>query len=128
MHVDNFESLFSITNELAQRVCSVQAVIAFDVKINVTCTENEWRYFKASTKSLTKEIIAIYMDHAKGYADLFHSFTYTNPNRINGDAIFNRQQARYFLLEKNPEEYVYVSMQCLDTNNEIELLLRNEDF
>ena len=139
IHVDDFESLFSITNDLAQRVCSVQAEIEFDVKVNVTCLENEMRYFKASTNRLTKDFIAIYKNQRKGDAILYHSFTYKNPDSFYNDAVVvntNKNHSRniefpskFLPVEKNPEELVYVSMQCVGGNkeNEIEILLRNED-
>ena len=142
MHVDDFESLFSITNDLAQRVCSAQAEIQFDMKINVTCSQNEWRYFKASTKLLSKDFIAIDKHETKGDAILFYSFNNKNPNKDNTAAYLkqNEEQTRMnrrnsefrsefhlFSLEKNTEEYVYVSMQCLKAENEIELLFTNVD-
>ena len=140
MHVDDFESLFSITNDLAQRVCSVQAEIEFNVKVNVTCMEGEMRYFKASTKHLTKGFVAIYKNQNKGDAVLYHSFTYKNPNSFYSDAFKQQQEknmfstlsriefpSEFFYLEKNLEEYVYVSMQCAYKENEIQLLLKNED-
>ena len=139
MHVDEFESLFSITNDLVQRVCSVQAEIEFNVKVNVTCMEGEMRYFKASTKHLTKDFVAIYKNQNKGDAILYHSFTYKNPNSFYSDAFEQQQEkmlssssriefpSEFFYLEKNPEEYVYVSMQCVYKENDIQLLLQNED-
>jgi hypothetical protein len=138
VHVDDFESLFQVTNDLAQLVCSVQAEIEFDVKVNVTCLKGEMRYFKASTKKLTKTFVAYYTNEYKGYARFYFSFKYKNPNSVYNDAkILNQMKfsslpsiessSGIFYMEKNPEEYVYVSMQCVDMENEIQLILKNED-
>jgi hypothetical protein len=137
MHVDDFESLFQITNDLAQRVCSAQAEIEFEAKVNVTCVKGEMRYFKASTKNLTKLFIASYKTEFKGYARLYFSFTYKNPNSVYYDyetlkqtkfsSFSSIESLGIFELEKNPEEYVYMSMQCIDAENEIQFILRNEN-
>ena len=98
------------------------------------------RYFKASTKHLTKNFVAIYKSLNKGDAILYYSFTYKNPNSFYSDAFMQQPEknmfstfsriefpSEFFYLEKNLEEYVYVSMQCAYKENEIQLLLKNED-
>jgi len=148
MHVDDYESLFQITNELSQRVCSVQAEMKFNVRINVTCDKDEMRYFKLSTKNLNKDFIEVYKFEIKGDAILYYSFTFKNPNNIYNDgrrgvdndlldlkrSVYTQREEKeefpslFFYAEKNAEEYVYVSMRCVKSKNEIQILLKNVDF
>ena len=135
---DSFEGMFDKLGEITRKVCTVQADIAFETTINVQCGKGELRYLKASVKSLSFDFVAVYKETIRGAVNLLHSFTTTNPTVDDHDSrghVFDTSRwskldapSLFFAVEENAEEYVYLTVECVDTDNEVEILVRNEDF
>ena len=141
IHVDSFPAIYEKISEIAQRICSVQAKVAFDTSFKVSCGQGELRYFMASTKSLRYEFVGVYQETSKGLVQLYHSFVYKNPTSDNHDTRtidpVRRREAKaasfvwpslFFTVEDNAESQLYLTVDCRGVENEVEILIKNEDF
>ena len=138
VHIKDFGSIFDKVAEITQRVCTVQAKIEFNTKVNVYCDRGELRYFKASVRNMQYDFIGVYKDTLMGTVDLHHSFTTKNPTsddhglrmaeNSKSTLVKDNSPSLLFEIENNSEQYVYLTVECMDSENEVTIWLENTDF